>query len=185
MSQPEPENPDMADLIAEIAELEQYADSPAEREQLEETLAVARTVDRGVFGRVVSGFDLNDAAQAFFGGFIFGLPMLVEGGTQEVGAYLARHPVYYGGTLAAGIAMVIGVLYVADIQDVQIREPIFGLIPRKLLGVLVVSAATAVVTMTAWGRVDWGTPDTAVAQIAVAFVPMAIGASLGDILPGD
>jgi uncharacterized membrane protein len=185
MSDSDADDHDMADLIAEISELEDLADTAAEREQIRETLAVARRVDRGVFGRAVSGFDLNDAAQAFFGSFIFGLPMLVEGGTQEVGTFLATHPAYYLGTLAAGIGMVIGILYVADIQDVQIREPIFGLIPRKLLGVLTVSAVTAVVTMTAWGRADWSDPNVAVAQIAVCFLPMAIGASLGDILPGD
>jgi hypothetical protein len=38
--------------------------------------------------------------------------------------------------------------------------------------------------MTAWGRVDWAAPELAVATIVVAWMPMAIGAALGDILPG-
>jgi hypothetical protein len=38
--------------------------------------------------------------------------------------------------------------------------------------------------MTAWGRVEWAQPWLAVCQISVAWVPMAIGAALGDLLPG-
>jgi hypothetical protein len=39
--------------------------------------------------------------------------------------------------------------------------------------------------MTAWGRVDWARPVVAFSQVAVAFGPMAVGAALGDILPGS
>lgn len=41
-----------------------------------------------------------------------------------------------------------------------------------------------IVMMTAWGRVTWETPVPPSADIAVAIVPVAIGAALGDILPG-
>ena len=64
-----------------------------------------------------------------------------------------------------------------------IRNPLFGIFARELLGVLFVPATTAVFVLTAWGRVDWGDPWLAVCRISVAFVPMAIGAALGDLLP--
>jgi hypothetical protein len=52
------------------------------------------------------------------------------------------------------------------------------------VGVLSISFVTAFVMMTAWGRVDWAVPWLAFCRCTVAFVPMAIGAALGDILPG-
>lgn len=48
-----------------------------------------------------------------------------------------------------------------------------------------VAFVTAAVMMTAWGRVPWTDPWLAVSTITVAFVPRAIGAPLGDILPGS
>jgi hypothetical protein len=44
---------------------------------------------------------------------------------------------------------------------------------------------TALVMMTVWGRVSWSEPWLAFCTVSVAFVPMAIGAALGDILPGS
>jgi uncharacterized membrane protein len=102
-----------------------------------------------------------------------------------VGAFIATRPVYYVGTLALGVAIVYGILYVADIQHVEVVAPLFGLLPRRFAGVVGISFATALVLMTAWGRVDWTRPTVAFAQVAVVFVGMAIGATLGDILPGS
>ena len=181
----EDEGPDMGDLFDELAELEEAVDSPEEREQVRETMRMAMAVSTpGVFGRVVSGFDRSDAAEALLGALLFGIPMFVEGGTQEVGTYIADHPVYLVATNAMAVGLVVGILYIADFQDVRVRNPIFGIFPRKLMGVLAVSAGTALFMMTAWGRVDWSDPWLAVCQVSVAFVPMAIGAALGDLLPG-
>nr|WP_218153756.1 hypothetical protein [Halopelagius inordinatus] len=47
-----------------------------------------------------------------------------------------------------------------------------------------VSFVTAAALMTGLGRVEWATPGLAIADVVVAFVPMSIGAALGDILPG-
>jgi len=150
-----------------------------------ETMRTAMEVRQdGVFGRVVSGFDRSDAAEALLGALLFGIPMFVEGGTQEVGIYISDHPLYLVATNAMAIGLVIGILYVADFQDVRVQNPILGIFPRKLVGVLTIASTTAVFMMTAWGRVDWGDPWLTVCQISVAFVPMAIGAALGDLLPG-
>ncbi|MFC4406941.1 hypothetical protein [Haloarchaeobius iranensis] len=80
--------------------------------------------------------------------------------------------------------MVIGILYVSNIQDVRVTQAFFGVVPRRLVGVLGGSFLFAVASMTVWGRVSWSEPTLALAAVAVAWVPMAIGAALGDILPG-
>ncbi|WP_227131551.1 TIGR02587 family membrane protein [Halorubellus salinus] len=181
----EDDPPDMGDLYDELEALADVVDDPAERERVAAAMRTAAAVEPvGVFGRVVSGFDRGDAAEALLGSALFGIPMLVEGGTSEVGEFLATHPVSVLGTLAFTVVAVVGILYVSDIQDVRVSHRLLGVVPRRLAGVLGISLAFAVVSMTAWGRVAWGEPLVAAAVISVAWVPMAIGAALGDILPG-
>jgi hypothetical protein len=184
---PDPADPpDMGDLFDELEALEAVVDTPEERERVRETRRMMLRVQGGTFGRVISGFDRADAAESLLGSLLFGIPMFVEGGTGEVGTFVSTHPFYFLVTLAFAFLTVVGILYVADIQDVRVRNPIFGLIPRKLLGVVLVAAVTAVVMMTAWGRVDWiARPWVSVCDVTVAFFPMAIGSALGDILPGS
>ena len=161
-------------------------DDPEEREQVRETIRVARKVTvPGTFGRAIRGFDRRDASEALVGSVVFGIPMLVEGGTIEIGEFIATHPVSLVVTLLGTVVLVVGLLYVAKIQRVEIHEPLFGLIPRRLAGVLGVSFATALFMMTVWGRVDWTDPWLALCQTSVTFSAMALGAALGDILPGS
>jgi len=181
----EDDPPDMGDLFDDLQAIADAVDDPDERERVETAMRTAAAVEPPpVFGRVVRGFDRGDVAETVLGSALFGIPMLVEGGTGDVGAFLATHPVSILGTLAFTVAVVVGVLYVSDIQDVRVTKRLFGVIPYRLAGVLGVSLAFAVASMTAWGRVDWTEPTLALAGIAVAWVPMAIGAALGDILPG-
>jgi hypothetical protein len=51
------------------------------------------------------------------------------------------------------------------------------------VSILVIAGGLSVGLMTLWGRVDWGEPSVAAAQCLVTAVVMAVGASLGDILP--
>jgi uncharacterized membrane protein len=177
--------PDMGDVFDELEALEEVVDSPEELELVREAMETVMNVERRSFGRVISGFDRADAAEALLGSLLFGVPMAVEGGTGEVGAFVATRPLYFVVTLVSALLTVVGILYVADIQDVRVRNPILGLVPRKLLGVVVVAGLTAVVMMTVWGRVDWAAdPWVAVCDVTVAFFPMAVGSALGDILPG-
>jgi uncharacterized membrane protein len=177
--------PEMADLYEELQELAETVDSPAEREQVEETIRLAMEVNSpGVFGKVIRGFDRADAAEALLGALLFGIPMFVEGGTQEVGTFIATNPLYLLVTHLFTLGLVVGILYVADIQDVRIVHRILGVVPRRLVGVLGIALVTAVLMMTVWGRVDWADPWLAFCQVTVAYVPMSIGAALGDILPG-
>ena len=179
------ETPDSGDVMDTLEALEETVDTSEERRLVRESMDALSAADRpATFGRVIVGFDRSDAAEAFLGSLVFGLPMLVEGGTLEVGTFLSAHPAYYLGTVATTIATVVGVLYVADIQDVRVRDPLFGVLPRRLVGVLAISTGLAAASMTAWGRVDWTDPAVALAQVTVCFAAMAIGGALGDILPG-
>ncbi|WP_251342283.1 DUF2391 family protein [Haloplanus halophilus] len=178
---------DMGDLFDELEELEDLVETDVAREQVRETMRVAMVASAAAspFGRVIRGYDRADLTEALLGSLLFGIPMAVEGGTQEVGTFLAPRPLFLGGTFAFAVALVVGIIYVADFQDVRVYRPIFGLIPRRLVGVVGVSFLTAVLLLTAWGRVDWGAPTLALANAVVAFVPMSIGAALGDLLPGS
>lgn len=178
---------DMADLFDELDELEELVETAEARDQVHETMRVAveAAQNTGPFGRIIRGYDRADVAEALLGSVLFGIPMAVEGGTQEVGEFLAATPVYLVGTVLFSSAMVVTILYVADIQEVRVKDPLFGVVPRRLLGVLGISFAAGVALLTAWGRVHWGSPWVATANVVVAFVPMSIGAALGDILPGS
>ncbi|MFC7071213.1 DUF2391 family protein [Halobaculum lipolyticum] len=180
--------PTVEDLIQSLETLEEVVDDSEERRKVREAMRTARelsTVESpSVFGRVVRGFDRGDLAEALLGSVLFGIPMLVEGGTTEVGAYIAARPGFLVGTAVATVLLVVGIIYVADFQDVRVHRPILGVIPRRLVGVLGVAVVTAVVGLTAWGRVDWATPWVALGSTLVAVVPMAVGAALGDLLPG-
>lgn len=174
------------DLLEELSELEEIVDSPAEREQVRETMEVARALTRrGRVRRVVSGFDAGDAAESLLGALLFGIPMAVEGGTSEVAVFLARRPPLLLGNLAAALVVVSALIYVSDVRNVRIRDPLFGIVPRRLTGVVLISALTAAALFTGWGRVSWTDPVLAAATVAVAFVPMSIGAALGDLLPEE
>lgn len=177
--------PELGDLYDELAEIEELVEDETAREQVRDAMDLALEIDhRPVFGRIIRGFDASDVMEAFLGALLLGIPMFVESGTTEIGAFIATHPLYLAVTHVVAILVVIGILYVADIQDVRIQNPIFGLVPRRLVGVIGAALVTATVMMTVWGRVDWSEPWVAVCTISVAYLPMAIGAALGDILPG-
>lgn len=180
-------NDELSDMLEQFDELETTVDSEAELEQVRlarEEALVAVAAER-VFGKVIREFDRSDAAEALLGSVLFGIPMLVEDGTFEIGAYIATRPASYAGTVLFGVGMVGGILYVADIQDVRISEPLFGVIPHRFAGVVGIAFLTSIAMATAWGRVDWADPHVALAQVVVVAVPMAIGGALGDILTGD
>lgn len=184
-TEPGEEPPTMGDLLDELGEYHESLTDPTRRGRIEEIIETASEVEEPpVFGRTIVGFDRGDLAEALLGSVLFGIPMMVEGGTQEVGAFVATHPIFLFGTLVFAVGMVIGILYVADFQDVRIYKPILGLIPRRLAGVVGVAFLTSLAMSTAWGRVDWADPWLAFCTCSVAFVPMVIGGALGEILPG-
>lgn len=175
--------PGIEDAMEELEELESIVDTDAELEQVRETMHVLRRVRRPrPFGRLTGRFDLRDAGEALVGSFLLGIPMVVEDGTLTIGAYLARHGLYFAATVAFGLAVVVGILYAAEFEKVE-EDLLLGVVPRRLVGILVVAGGTAALLMTIWGRVDWADPWVATGQTTVAAIVMAVGASIGDVLP--
>jgi len=189
---PPPEKEGIGELFDELEELEDIVDSEDEKRQVREAMRAATEAQDGepaVFGRVIWGFDREDFAESVLGSLLFGIPMAVESGTRDAGLHIAQHPLYFLGTLATAVALVVGILYVADFQDVRVAHRILGVVPRRLAGVTTTALLTSVALLTAWGMVEWS-PDPqhvweSLCICSVAFVPMAIGAALGDILPGS
>ncbi len=178
------DRPDIDDAMDELEELEEFVDSPAEREQVREAMRALQRTRPRLFGRMRDTFDLRDAGEALVGSFIFGIPMVVEEGTLEIGAYIATSPLYVGLTALFGLAIVLGILRSVEFEKVE-DDLLFGLVPVRLLGILFIASGTALLLMTIWGRVDWGTPRVAASQTLMTAIVMAVGASVGDILPGS
>jgi uncharacterized membrane protein len=177
----------VAALVDELEALERTAPTAERRERIGAVKRLAADVapEPAIFGRTIVGFDRSDAGEAFLGAVLFGIPMAVEGGTQEAGAFLAAHPLALVGTVVATVALVVGILYVADIQDVRIHRPLLGLVPRRLVGVLGIATLTSVCLLAGWGRLSSATAAVVAGELAVATLPTAMGAALGDILPGS
>jgi uncharacterized membrane protein len=175
-------DPDFRDAIDELEELEEFVDSAEEREQVREAMRTLERARPRMFGRLRDGFDSRDAGEALVGSFIFGIPMIVEGGTLEIGVYLATRPLFVGVTLLFGLALVLGILRSVEFEKVE-EDMLFGVIPVRLIGILAIAGGAALILMTIWGRVDWATPRVAASQTLITAVVMAVGASLGDILP--
>lgn len=79
--------------------------------------------------------------------------------------------------------LVYGILHSVEFERVE-EDLIGGLIPVRLISILLIAGSMAIGLMTIWGRVEWTTTWIALGQITVTAIVMAVGASLGDILPG-
>lgn len=179
------------DLLDHLAELEKLVDSIEERRKVRTALRAAEDLPGpGVFGEHIQKYTTRDMAEAFVGAIIFSVPLLVEDGIFDIADHfltttIAGVPVYFAANIAFIVLMAYGLLYWADIQRVQITRPILGIIPRRLLGVLLISLLTAGTMMTLWGRVDWANPIEAIARISVIWTMSTFGGAIGDILPGE
>lgn len=181
------ENPEIGELIDAFEELDSSLKSKKQKKLLKniKKKAVKASKPR-IFGVEIKGFGKHDMVQAFMGSLIIGIPVIIEEGTLEIGEFIAQHPLFLLGTLLFGVIISIGIIYKSNIQDVKVIDPLLGFIPQRLVGVLGIAFLTSVTLMTIWGRVDWASePFIAFCQCSFTFVIMAVGASLGDILPGD
>jgi len=178
------QRPDLGDAMEELEELEGIVDSPEEREQVREAMRTLRRARPQPFGRLRDSFDSRDAGEALVGSVLFGIPMVVEDGTFEAGAYIATRPLHMALTAMLGLALVLGILRAVEFDKIE-ADMLFGVIPIRLVGILTIAAVTATLLVTVWGRVDWAEPQVAASQVLVTAVVMAVGASLGDVLPGS
>ncbi|MEF8820965.1 MAG: hypothetical protein V5A52_01690 [Halovenus sp.] len=144
-----------------------------------------------VFGEQIQKYTSRDVAEAFVGSIFFSIPFLVEDGVFDIADFflsfrIGLFPVSFLANAVFVLVMILALVYWAGPQDVQVNRPILGFIPRRLIGIAVVSFLTAGALMTMWGRVDnWQDPIVALARISVVWTVASFGAALGDILPGE
>jgi len=178
-----PRSPDIDDVLTELDELEELVDGEEERRQVREAMRTARKVrPEGVIGRYRTQFGSRDAGEALVGSFVFGLPMIVEGGALEIGRFIAERPPVFLLTLLFGGAVVVGILRAGEFERV-VEDRVFGVVPLRPLAIVAIAGGLAVALMTGWGRVSWSEPAVAGGQTLLVAIAMSIGASIGDILP--
>ncbi|NHN43275.1 DUF2391 family protein [Halorubellus sp. JP-L1] len=173
---------DIDDVFDELEALEDLVDSEAEQQQVRETMQALRRSRNRPFVRLRSGFDGRDVGEAVVGSFVFGMPMVVEEGTLEIGSHIAASPLLYVPTVALGFATVYGILHAAEFEKIE-EDLIADTVPLRIVSIPIIAIVMALLLMTMWGRVDWSTPTVALGQVTITAIVMAVGASIGDILP--
>ena len=179
---------ELRDVFAQLDELEETVTSSRERREVQRT---RRMLERLPGGERIRKYTSRDVAEGFIGGIIFSLPLLVEDGVFEIAEWFVEFtlgpvPILLAINVFFVVGLVAGLLYYTDIRDVQIRL-LFGFVPKRLTGVLTISMLVAAGTMLMWGRLHADDP-TALEQfsrITVIWAAAALGATLGDILPGE
>ncbi len=185
-----PEETGMEDVLQQLDELEDTVDSAEEQKELNDVrIALERLPD--TVSKRIEKYTTRDIAEGFVGSIIISLPLLVEDGVYDIGAHFVENtvmgvPVWLVGNITFIVVMTWALLYWADFRDVAEPNPFFGTIPRRLVGVLLISLFTSSLLMTLWGRVEgWEDPLVAFARISVIWTAAAFGAVIGDILPGQ
>jgi len=178
-------------VFEELDNLEEAVDTREERREVDDVRQTLEKIpSRHFVSEQIEHYTIRDVAEGFIGSALFSLPLLVEDGVFDVADHLVSVtvfglPVWLLGNVGFILAMTWGLLYWTDFKDVRIRDPLGGFLPRRVLGVLLVSLFTATVTMTMWGRVGgWSDTALAFARITVIWTGAAFGAALSDILSG-
>jgi uncharacterized membrane protein len=174
------------DVMNQLEELEATVDDEAEREEVRRTMRLVGSLSAGGVRRRIDKFTRRDVAEAFVGSVLITLPMLVEDGINAIADHLLAAPVLFALNVVFVVGLTSGLLYYADFREVEVSRPLFGILPRRLVAVLLIAFVSAVFTMTVWGRLDgWADPAVALARVSVVWAVGCFGAALGDILPGE
>ena len=179
---------ELRDVFEQLDELEESVTSSEERTEVQRT---RRMLERVPGRKRIKKYTTRDIAEGFVGGIIFALPLLVEDGVFEIAEWfveftLGAIPIFLLVNVAFIISITAGLLYFTDIRDVQVRL-LFGFLPKRLTGALLISFVVATGTMLMWGRLHADDPAAfeQFARITVIWAAAALGATLGDILPGE
>ncbi len=179
---------DIGQVLEQLEELENTVDSSDERREVRRTRRMLEAVPGS---ERIKKYTTRDVAEGFVGGILFSLPLLVEDGVFEiaewfVGTTLGPVPVFLMLNVLFIITLVAGLLYYTDIRDVHFRL-IFGFIPKRLVVTLTISFTVAAGMMFMWGRLAADDPTRLemLGRITVIWAAAALGATLGDILPGE
>jgi uncharacterized membrane protein len=180
---------ELVDAIhGEFDDLESVVDDSADRREINR---IRNQTIQAAFDDEIQKYTSRDIAEAFVGSIFFSSPFLVEDGVFDVAAFflsfrIGYFPVYFLLNTAFVPVMILALVYWAGPKDVRMSRPIFGVIPRRLVGTAAVSFLTAAALMTMWGRVGgWADPVIALARISVVWTVASFGVALGDILPGE
>ncbi len=187
------ENPDIDDLLAELDSLQRAVDEPHEREQVRRTISlVERMPGSAAFTTRISKYTTRDVAESVVGGILLSLPLLVEDGVFDIAEWFVATtvgpvPVLLAANALFVVGVTAGILYYADFRDVRVENPILGVVPHRLIGVLTVSFLVAASMMFLWGRLHEGDPSgmEVLGRVTVIWAASSFGAVLGDILPGE
>lgn len=180
---------DIDDVYKQLQLLEETVTTEQGREEVRRARKMLKRVpgsDR------ISKYTTRDVGEAFVGGILFALPLLVEDGVFEIAEWFIEHtvagvPIFLFVNIVFIIALTTGLLYAVDFREITIQYPIFGFIPRRLVGVLGVSFIVAAAMLFMWGRLHEEDPTTLeqFSRITVIWAAAALGAVLADILPGE
>lgn len=186
-------SPEMDAILSQLDELESTMTTAAQQRELRETKELLERLPGGAFiDEQIDKYTTRDIGEAIVGSIIFALPLLVEDGVFEIAEHFVTFlvfgvPVFFPLNIAFVLLLTTKILYVVDFREVRITNPILGVIPRRLVGVLGASFLTTAGLMLMWGRLFAEDPATIeiLARITVIWAAAALGASLGDILPGE
>ncbi|MFO7925697.1 MAG: DUF2391 domain-containing protein [Halobacteriota archaeon] len=185
-SEPRGDDIDIDAVRRKLEALERTVDHPDERREVRRAIGLVDRLPTPSIRDGIRKFTRRDIAEAFVGSILISLPLLVEDGVFDIADHFVGTPAFLGANVVFLITLTTGLLYYADFRDVKIHRPIFGVIPRRLTAVVIISFVTATFTMTLWGRLDgWSDPLVALARISVVWTAAAFGGALGDILPGE
>ena len=180
---------DVSEVIEQLESLESAVSHADERAEVRR---VRRMLERVPGNKQISKYTPRDMGEAFIGGLVFSLPLLVEDGVFEIAEWFAATtvgpiPIYFVLNVMMIVTITAGLLYVVDFREVKVHKPFLGFVPRRLLGVLVISFGCAFGMMLLWGRLHEGDPTTleSVGRATVIWASAALGAVLADILPGE
>lgn len=183
------EDVDVDDILSQLRHLEGKITDAEHRRELQHAKRMLRRLPGSDH---IQKYTTRDIGEALVGSIIFALPLLVEDGVFLIADHflevlVAGVPVFLLVNVGFVIALTAGLLYAVDFREVRIVNPIFGVVPRRLVGVLTISFVATGGLMVMWGRMflDDPTPTAAFARITVVWAAAALGASLGDILPGE
>ena len=184
-----PSNIDVQDVLQELEVLAEEVSDEAERREVHRIKKMVKHVPGS---RYIDKYTTRDMGEAFIGGLVFSLPLLVEDGVFEIAEWFAAYtlgpiPIFFTINALLIVTITAGLLYVVDIREVAISNPILGIIPRRLVGILVISFACAFGMMFLWGRLHEGdpTPVESFGRATVIWASASLGAVLADILPGE
>ena len=187
-----PAETEMDDVIEQLDELEQTVDSAEELRELNDVRLALERLPGGEFvEKRIEKYTTRDVAESFVGSILVSLPLLVEDGVFDiadhfVGNTVAGIPFWLVGNVVFVTLVTWALLYWADFRVIAESDTLFGLIPYRVVGVLLISFSTAALLMSLWGRVGgWSDPLLAFARVSVVWTAAAFGAALGDILPGQ